>query len=201
MDHEHQLPRALLERINKGSWPIRLPGHAVATAIPALHSQYPVDYQFHSAAELAEHCSIDFQKRLREEEDKPYYNEFWSTYWGENTLGPPDVPWIDGTLSLQIAYGPDIGDESSICLDYRTSRTNPRVVTNIIQGFWGAHEDSQQSLIQPAHAVWVEIAPTVDRFLQMIEPYAIESPREKGLRSAIKRLTHKLAVARKKRKL
>lgn len=68
---------------------------------------------------------------------------------------PVELPWLDGELFVCIAVSRENGDDCAIMLDYRTSRTDPRVVASD----WNTADRGSH---------WREVAPAFSAFVAML---------------------------------
>lgn len=73
---------------------------------------------------------------------------------GSQSVMPVDLPWLDVEQAVFILVNRWPGDEQGIALDYRTSRTDPRVVA------------SDWETTHPC--LWREVTPTFSAFVQQL---------------------------------
>jgi hypothetical protein len=73
---------------------------------------------------------------------------------GSKMPTPVELPWLDVDRVILLAFAKEIGGVEAIALDYRASRTDPRVVANEWQERKGFY--------------WREVTPTFTEFVERI---------------------------------
>jgi hypothetical protein len=68
---------------------------------------------------------------------------------------PIDLPWVDGEQFVVIAGSREYGDDQLIALDYRTSRTDPRVIVCA----WYP---------EPMGCLWIEVTAAFSLFVKQL---------------------------------
>jgi len=135
------LPRLLRCLLKNGEW-IHPGDDIIAKMLPVLKGE---DLDFCKTFE-----SIDFNsgELMSPNEDE---NFDFHEYRGSRLDKPRDLPWIDVEKSIFIAVCRTAGEDNALALDYRTSRSDPRVICTD----WHSGGDS---------LIWVEICPTFSEF-------------------------------------
>ncbi len=134
------LPALLLRLLESGAW--RHPGDVViARAIPFL--QETVDF-LTSIEVMRRESGMQFA-------DDPAY-AYFHLVRGATRPTPVELPWLDVELSVLVAVNRELGADIGVAFDYRTSRSDPRVV---VSDWWSV----------PLQCYWREAAPTFSAFV------------------------------------
>lgn len=73
---------------------------------------------------------------------------------GSHSHTPIDLPWLDVEHAVSVVVNRWPGDDQAVVLDYRTSRTDPRVIASA----WHI----------PQGCFWREVTPTFSDFVQQL---------------------------------
>jgi len=139
------LPPLLVLLMQQGRW-VHPGDTRLRELIPFLVE--PVDF-LHSPEAMAFESS-DFDV------DNARAAEIFHELRGSSTSGPNDLPWRDVELSFFIAVNRVPGDDTGIALDYRTDRSDPRVIA----GDWSSD----------AGCYWREVSRSFSEFAQLLRP-------------------------------
>jgi len=140
--HKLPLPTKLIEMLESGKWVH--PGNSIMQEkIPFIRD--PVVFLNSKDSMLCHSVPLMGPEEIE--------NERFSEYRG-SAIGKRDLPWIDVEQTLVIICNQWPGDDVGIALDYRVEIDTPRVVG----GDW--HSET--------HLVYREIAPTFDRFVDLL---------------------------------
>ena len=115
------IPKQLILLIENGKW--KHPGDEILRElIPEFYTSAFDSVDFLTSFEAIERASkISF------------VDEFYKEGPGSKS-NVPDLPWVDAELRLYIAVSAVPGADVGIALDYRTSRSDPRVVALVYGG-------------------------------------------------------------------
>ncbi len=80
-------------------------------------------------------------------------------YRGSTSTEKPDLPWLDVDMHVMIAHNRHWGDDLGVAMDYRSSMSDPRVVSSR----WVATECKQFD-----HIEWTLISPTFSAFAKSL---------------------------------
>ncbi|MFI7709321.1 hypothetical protein [Nonomuraea sp. NPDC049480] len=142
------LPALLLELLASGQW--RHPGEeALRTIMPWFED--PLDFLKDVDQIRRESRSLDWMA-----EDAATADLFRQAS-GNRSISPVELPWLDVDQAVLIAVNRNPGDDVAIALDYRNSRTDPRVVAS---DFW----------TEPHQCAWRIITPTFSAFVAAMSP-------------------------------
>lgn len=103
---------------------------------------------------------VDFQRRSFAVDcamltQMPRDAAFMHLACGSLTTQPILLPWIDLEQVVWIMVNREVGDDQAVALDYRTSRTDPRVIAS----HW----------VVKTGCCWREVTPTFSSFVQQLD--------------------------------
>ena len=88
--------------------------------------------------------------------DDERYSRIFHEVRGSKQLAPVDLPWLDAEKAVFIAVNQIPDDDIAIALDYRTDRSDPRVVAS-------------EWVENPCGCIWREVAGSFSEFMQQLE--------------------------------
>ena len=115
------LPQLLVSLLHSGRW--RHPGDDVLSAVIPWFED-PLDF-LHSPDEMRRESHFLYDDGSAD--DRRGISALFHVVRG-SVAGPGDLPWLDVEQAFNIAVNRRLGDDVAIALDYRTDRSDPRVV-------------------------------------------------------------------------
>jgi hypothetical protein len=134
------LPPLLISLLREGRW--KHPGHMfLQHLMPTLKEKV----EFIGLERIGSFIEAQFEFA-----EHPFLSPRWRYACGSKSATPLALPWLDLEKAVDIAEAVERGADTLIVLDYRTSISDPRVLTNE----WG--QDGN---------IWYEMDPTFTEFV------------------------------------
>ena len=148
------LPPLLVSLIREGRW--RQPSDSVIqVVIPVLQGQ-PVDFA-RNEAEMRSFTAgaRELVEDFLHQEQSDWHLEISRVAKSLPGKPVPDLPWLDIDLAIYIADNRNWGEDLAIALDYRSDRSDPRVV--VTDHHWGGRG-----------CRWSEVSPSFSQFVNQL---------------------------------
>lgn len=151
---EHQLPTAVREALDSGSWPLKVIPGSIFSPVHPVWSSINIELLKDSGEILIGGSKNADLETLIEFAGDVRLSEQMRLLRGSENHEKNDLPWLDVEQALVIGGGADYGDDLWLVMDYRRNALSPRVIFNVYD--------------ERGRASWMVLTESVELFLSRV---------------------------------